>query len=170
MRMLRGTTGLVGTLALVGFVFVGTANADIDATDPDDVSSSFDIRRVESSPYGPYVRLTIRFYEDLAWRRNTGVHIYLDSRSGPTWDYLVTVGQENGGIRATLVPRSDLGDTTRLFKLVWPRRIYTNFRRSLLRPTHAIRWKLRTLSPDPGPGLWLIDWAPGPFSAWYPHL
>lgn len=172
MRTLRGCVALVVALILVGAFFVQTASADIDELDPDDASSAFDIRRVESSSYGPYVRLTVRFYEELDWRRNTAMHIFIDSRSGPSWDYLIHVGRELGTsrIRATMVHRSDLADTTRLFKLVWPQRIYTNFRRSLLRPTHAIRWKLRTIAPDPGPGIWLTDWAPGPFSSWYPHL
>ena len=169
MRRLSGCVALVVALVLVGSLFVQAASADIDELDPDDVSSTFDIRRVESSPYGPYVRLTVRFYEELAWGRRTALWIYFDSRSGPSPDYLITVGQEDGKIRATLMPWSGT-DTTRLFKLAWPQRVYTNFRRSLLRPTRARRWKVRSLFPDPGPGVFMSDWAPGPFSAWYPHL
>ncbi len=155
---------------LTGVSLAPDAAAVIDEADPNDVSSTFDVRRAQSIPDGKYLRFTVRFYEELDWRRNTVLQIYFDSRSGPGFDYLLHVSQENGKIRSTLTPRGDPADTTRLFKLVWPRRIYTYVIRRMLRPTHVIQWKVRTLTPDPGDPLWEIDRAPDKFSDWFPHV
>jgi hypothetical protein len=160
------------TTFVVGCCWPSVAGAVIDAPDPDDVGSTFDIRRVESGlaevPGDTFLQLRVRFFEKAEWSRRTAVYFAFDSRGGPGFDYLITVAMERGSIRATLTPKLDPSDTTRLRKLVWDRRVFVSLRIDLLRATHEIAWKVRTLV-DRRSGS-VVDRAPDVWSEWYPHV
>lgn len=174
MRVLRGGFAFLLTSILAGSLMAQTANATIDATDPDDVSSSFDISQAESHLAGEAVVFKIHFYDDLDWTHHNLVNLYLDSRKGPAWDYYVGCWRPRGRIiRCGIVRRFGAGNPTRpeFNKVVLPRRITLSFRRSFLRPTRAIRWRVLTESPDPDHhGSSLRDQAPDGSGNCYPHI
>jgi hypothetical protein len=163
--MKRGGFALLLALSLVGLPLAQTARADIDATDPDDAAGTFDMSRLEAHRADEYLVLRIRFYDDLIWTNHTSVTIWFDSRGAGRWEYYIRVSQWRGKLTCTLYSRDS---AMRLDKLVWPRRITIVFLRSLLHPTHAIRWKVRAASivvHEPSK-----DWAPGSFMDWFPHV
>jgi len=171
-RVARRSLVVVLTTVVVGCCWMPAARAVLDARDPDDVGSTFDIRRVESGfaaiPGGTYVQLKVRFFEAAEWTRRTTVHVSFDSRSGPGFDYLLTVGMERGSIRARLSSRVDPSEVMRVRKLVWDRRVFLSLPTDLLRPTREIAWKVRTLVfRRTGT---VIDRAPDTWSEWYPHI
>ncbi len=172
MRVARRSLVVVLTTVVVGCCWMPAARAVIDARDPDDVGSTFDIRRVESGfaaiPGGTYVQLKVRFFEAAVWTRRTTVHVSFDSRSGPGPDYVLVVARERGSIRAKLYSTVDPSEVTRVRKLVWDRRVFVSFPTDLLRPTREIEWKVVTaVSRRSGP---VVDRAPDAWSEWYPHI
>lgn len=164
--MRRAGSAIVLALALVGSL--NHPAVAVDRADPDDVSSTLDISRVESGRADEFVVFTIRFYEVVDWRKSS-LWLYLDSRSGPGPDYLAICYAGRGKApRCALQPWGDsLHTTPPDIKRIWPQRVTIGFRLPSLHPTHAVRWKVRTLAPAPGPAIREIDHAPDSFGDWY---
>ncbi len=163
--MKRGGSVLLLAFALIGSLMTLPASSAIDAPDPDDADGSFDMSRVEAGRADEFLVFRIRFYEDLVWTNHNSVTIWLDTRGAAHWEYYIRVSQWHGKKTCTL---HTAHSAMRLDKTVWPQRITIVFNRSLLHPTHAIRWKVRASSVDADGSS--NDWAPGSFMDWFTHV
>lgn len=169
MQVARRSLVVALAMAVAWSCWMPAARAVLDEPDPDDVASTFDIRRVEAGlaavPGDTFFQLRVRFFEEAEWSRRTAVYFALDTRSGPGSDYLVAVAMERGSIRATLIPKRDPSETTRLRKLVWDRRVFVSVGTELLRATREILLKVRTIVHRRSGGI--LDLAPDVWSEWY---
>lgn len=156
---------LVLALLLTPPIFAQRASADLVAHDPDDVGSSFDIRRVRSFSVESKLHIRISFYDDLRLRQMQDLRINFDSRSGPGWDFIAYVVRIRGSCE--MAPRREISNSTRISCDAKPNRFALSFPRRLLQPTHAIRWHIRLVSFA---GDQHIDRAPDAFADWYPRV
>ena len=98
------------------------ATADYRDHDPDDTATSFDIRSV-SSTVSPNRRLLFRstFYDVLEWNANSFVWVYIDSRAGPSYDFLLDAGVRHDRAHCYFYSRHSLIGPTGV--RVGPRRV-----------------------------------------------
>lgn len=167
---LRRLTLVVLSIAIAIPGTATMARADYSDHDPDDTGTPFDISSVRSSVDATgRIRIIVRFYDVLEWNPNSSVQVFIDSRTGPMWDHLL-LGDVlwNGRARCELMHRGSLGDPPEVGADAGPRRVACSLSRALLRPTHAIRWKVRSSFWQGGE--LVFDTAPGGFSHWYPHV
>lgn len=146
------------------------ARADYSAHDPDDTDTTFDISSVRATVGATgRIRIIVRFFDVLDWNPNSSVQVFIDSRNGPIWDHLL-LGDIlwNGRARCELMHRGFLGEPPEVGADIGPRKVACSLSRTLLRPTHAIRWKVRSSFFQGGE--LVFDRAPDGFSHWYPHV
>jgi hypothetical protein len=135
--------------------------------DPDDTETSFDIRAVRtiSNVSSPAVILSATTFEVLQWSRRTSVWFYIDSRSGGSYDFLVTTSLNDDQPVCDLYSRdSFMGRVPANFG---PRRVTCHVKKRFLRKTHSIRYNVRAISRAGGEQV--NDRAPDGFGNWYPH-
>jgi hypothetical protein len=169
-RFVRGlrryTIVLLVSAVCVPFM-ASSAMADLHDHDPDDTPTSFDLRAVRSIALpGRHLLFRSTFYDVLEWRGTSHVWVYLDSRTGPSYDFLLAASVRHGDARCSLYSRDSLVGPVGV--RVGPRRAACNVARRFLKLTHAIRWKVRAISRDASD--LVSDWAPGGFGNWYPHV
>lgn len=93
MRGLRTFTIALLVAALSVPLFASSAMGDSFHRDPDDVAATYnDIRTVRTVSQTPSrtLLLSATTYDDIQWIGYTVFYFYLDSRSGPPWDFVVT--------------------------------------------------------------------------------
>jgi hypothetical protein len=171
MRGLRNFTIALLVAGLSVPLFASSAMANSFDTDHDDTPASFDIRSVRSWIYtGPDIILfRSRFYDELQWTRRTSVWVYIDSRSGPSYDFLLATSVRHDVAHCDLYSVHALVGRGKVN--VGPSRVTCRVKRRLLRPTRPfwhIRYKVRAISRAGGEQV--NDWAPGGFGNWYPHV
>ena len=167
MRGLRIFTIAVVVAALSIPPYASSAMAFSYHRDPDDTETSFDIRaaRTISNVSSPALTLSTTTYEVLQWSRRTSVWFYIDSRSGGSYDFLVTTSFKDEKPVCDLYSRdSFVGHVAANFG---PRRVTCHVKKRLLRKTHSIRYKVLALSRAGGDQVW--DRAPDGLGNWYPH-
>jgi hypothetical protein len=147
-------------------LLASSALADFSDDDPDDTPTSFDIQAVRSiSHLRDVYFFGIKFYDPLQWGPRTHVFIYMDSRSGPSYDFLIDASFR-GGVKCRLYSRDSFVGPVRV--ATGPRQVQCSPEKRLLRKTHRIRFKVRAISRAGGEQV--NDWAPGGFGNWYPHV
>lgn len=170
MRGLRAFTiaMLVATLSVS--LLASSAIGDTFRSDPDDTSTSFDIHTIRTQKHAPRQALlfSIITYDVLQWTPRTAVWIYLDSRAGPSYDFLLTTTVHNDRAHCDLYSRDSLVGPVGVH--VGPKRVICRVKRSLLaiRPTHIVRFYVRAISWSGGHQV--NDRAPGRIGTWYPHV
>ena len=167
MRGLRRYTIALLVAAVAVAVVASSATAEYRDHDPDDTATSFDIRSVSSNvlPNG-HLLFRSTFYDVLQWNANSHVWVYIDSRAGASYDFLLEAGVRHDVATCYFYSRKSLIGPVGV--RVGPRRVTCTVARRFLRSTHVIRWKVRALSRD-GTDV-VSDWAPGGSSNWYPHV
>lgn len=166
LRRLAGYAVL--TAAIVVPLTASPSSAEYFDEDPDDTDTAFDISAVRSSvSEGGWLVFRTLFYDVLEWRSGTEVRVFIDSRSGPSADYYLNAwvggrGEDHCELRRGGVEQWPVDVNIR------PQKVVCGLPKSLLRPTHEIRWSVRTLDflrHEP-----VNDWAPSGFGDWYPHV
>ncbi|MDP9067931.1 MAG: hypothetical protein M3N53_06260 [Actinomycetota bacterium] len=162
-KVTRVRTLLLATAAIV-LSQVGASAHLGGHSDPDDVGGKLDMRRVEISPSGRHLTVTVRthdrFHRDDLEAQEQGFHVRLDSRRDRRWDFTLLMNTEHTVPECTLYARDGFTrygnrGTKR------PRSMSCSFPRADLNQTRHLRWKVRSYDfPNE-------DFAPN--RGWYRH-
>jgi hypothetical protein len=168
MRGLRAFTITLLVAALSVPLLASSAMGDSFHRDPDDTSTSFDVRAVRTLSHlqSRTLLLSTTFYDVLQWGRRASVWFYIDSRTGPSYDFLLNTYVRHDVKKHCYLYSRD-GFVGPVGVNVGPRRVTCRVKRRLLRPTRTIRFNVRAIS---WAGHQVNDWAPGGFGNWYPHV